>query len=116
MFSDVFTSLLKERNTNALAVAKQIGVPKSIVYEWKQGKREPSMENLIKLSDHFGVSLEYLSGREDVETSESERELLVLLRAARSFSEEDHDALINSFKANLNIYLKNNDKRKTTDN
>lgn len=116
MFADIFNTLLKERGTNALSVAKQINVPKSIVYEWKQGKREPSMENLIKLSDYFQVSLEYLSGIDDEQTSENERELLVLLRAAKSISEEDHDALINSFKANLNVYIKSNDKRTTTDN
>ena len=116
MFADIFNTLLKERGTNALSVAKQINVPKSIVYEWKQGKREPSMENLIKLSDYFQVSLEYLSGIDNEQTSENERELLVLLRAAKSISEEDHDALINSFKANLNVYIKSNDKRTTSDN
>ena len=116
MFADIFNTLLKERGTNALSVAQQINVPNSIVYEWNQGKREPSMENLIKLSDYFQVSLEYLSGIDDEQTSENERELLVLLRAAKSISEEDHDALINSFKANLNVYIKSNDKRTTTDN
>ena len=47
---------------NPLSLAKEIGVPKSIVYEWRQGVREPSMENLLRLSDFFGVSLEYLTG------------------------------------------------------
>ena len=116
MFNETLTKLLKSRNMNPLSLAKEIGVPKSIVYEWKNGVREPSMENLLKLSDFFGVSLEYLTGRSDEENPElpqndEEAEFLLLLRAARRISEEDHNALIRSFKANLDVYLKTSSKR-----
>ena len=116
MFNETLTKLLKSRNMNPLSLAKEIGVPKSIVYEWKNGVREPSMENLLKLSDFFGVSLEYLTGRSDEENPElpqndEEAEFLLLLRAARRISEEDHNALIRSFKANLDVYLKSSSKR-----
>lgn len=108
MFSEIFNRLLKERKLNPLSLAKQIGVPKSIVYEWKHGIREPSMENLIRLADYFDISLEVLTGRTDEDTEKTEKELFVLLRAARTISEEDHDALVKSFKANLDTYLKIN--------
>lgn len=111
MFCDVFSSLLQEKKMNPLSLAKEISVPKSIVYEWKNGSREPSMENLIRLADYFDVSLEYLTGRTDAVTERTEKELLHLLRAARTISEEDHDALVQSFKANLDIYLKINAPR-----
>ncbi len=111
MFAKRFNELLKSRGINALALAKEIGVPKTIVYEWKQGLRDPSVENMLRVADFFGVSLEYLTGREDEET-DIEKELLVLLRAARDISVEDHDALVNSFKSNLNIYIKSNNDRK----
>ncbi len=113
MFKERFKDLLKARKTNAFALAKAICVPKSIVYEWIHGEREPSVENMLKVADHFGVSLEYLLGRTEEET-DGERELLVLLREAKSISKDDHDALIDSFKANLNIYLKNS-KRSEND-
>jgi hypothetical protein len=66
---------------------------------------------MLRVADYFGVSLEYLTGRED-EENDIEKELLVLLRAARDISVEDHDALVNSFKSNLNIYLRSNDRSK----
>jgi len=111
MFTERFNELLKSRGINAVTLAKEIGVPKSIVYEWKSGVRDPSLENMLRIADYFGVSLEYLTGREDEET-DIEKELLVLLRAARDISVEDHDALVNSFKSNLNIYLRSNDRSK----
>ena len=111
MFTERFNGLLKSRGINAVTLAKKIGVPKSIVYEWKSGARDPSLENMLRVADYFGVSLEYLTGREDEET-DIEKELLVLLRAARDISVEDHDALVNSFKSNLNIYLRSNDRSK----
>lgn len=117
MFSETLTKLLKSRNMNPLSLAKDIGVPKSIVYEWRQGAREPSMENLLKLSDYFGVSLEYLTGRSETEQPEysqssDEAELLVLLRSARKVSEKDHNALVRSFKTNLDAYLKSSSRRR----
>ena len=108
MFCDVFNALLEERDINSLYLSREIGVPKSIIYEWKKGVREPSMENLIKLSDYFGVSVEQLIGRGNAEQHNIEEELLVLLRAAKDISEEDHNALVNSFKANIDTYLKTN--------
>lgn len=111
MFTERFNELLKSRGINAVTLAKEIGVPKSIVYEWRSGARDPSLENMLRVADYFGVSLEYLTGREDEET-DIEKELLVLLRAARDISVEDHDALVNSFKSNLNIYLRSNDRSK----
>lgn len=114
MFSEIFCHLLKEHNTNPLRLAKEIGVPKSIVYEWKNGEREPSIENTVKLSQYFGVSLEYLTGREE-STDSSERELIIMLRAAREISKDDHDELLESFKKNLGAYLRSkqaDDKRK----
>ena len=111
MFTERFNELLRSRGINAVTLAREIGVPRSIVYEWRSGVRDPSLENMLRVADYFGVSLEYLTGRED-EENDIEKELLVLLRAARDISVEDHDALVNSFKSNLNIYLRSNDRNK----
>jgi len=105
VFVDNLSYLLKLKKMNAMSLAKAIGVPKSIVYEWVHGKREPSMENLLRLSDFFGVSLDYLTGRPETRDP-AEEELIVLLRAAKIISPDDHDALIRSFKENLGDYLR----------
>lgn len=104
MFSDILTELLSERGINTLRLAKEIGVPKSLVYEWRNGQREPSVANMVKLADYFGVPLEYLAGREE-KTDEGEKELIVMLRAAREISKDDHDEFVDSFRKNLGAYL-----------
>ena len=113
MFSENLNLLLKQRNLSALALAKAIEVPKSIVYEWKNGQREPSIDNLLKLADFFGVSLEYLTGRPEVRDP-AEDELIVLLRAAKTISRDDHDALMRTFKENLDSYLRSCGNRGNT--
>ena len=109
MFAKIFVQLLQTKNTTALELSKKIGVPKSIVYEWKNGKRQPSAENLMKLADYFGVSVCYLmTGKEfnDSENeSDDEKELLLMLRAAKRISSEDHDLLVSDFKRNITLYL-----------
>lgn len=104
MFCDIFSKLIKERNLNPLRIAKDISVPKSIVYEWKDGKREPTVENMVKLSEYFNVSLDFLTGQVDFDDTE-EKELIVMLRAAKEISEQDHNMLIKNFKDNLSSYL-----------
>ena len=105
-FTRRFCALLKERGTTAIAVAKAIGVPKSIVYEWKSGVRAPGMENLRRLSEHFGVSVAYLIGQESEEPDEGERDLLLLLREAKKISPQEHDEMVEHFRRNLDLYLR----------
>ena len=58
MFTERFNELLKSRGINAVTLAREIGVPRSIVYEWRSGVRDPSLENMLRVADYFGVSLE----------------------------------------------------------
>lgn len=103
MFSEILEKLLAERGISALTLSKEIGIPKSILYEWKSGKREPSTANLRRLADYFGVTPGYLLGREE---EDGEEELLVLLRQAKQLSPTDHDELVQSFKHSLSLYLR----------
>ena len=106
MFSEILKQLLQQHHLNALTLAKQIGVPKTVVYEWRSGEREPSVENLVKLSDFFGVSLEHLTGRAEVEHDPLEKELVVLLRATKNTSQKDYEILMAGFKSHLDTYLR----------
>ena len=110
MFTERFQLLLEKSGKTANQVAHDLSIPKSIVYEWKKGVREPSADKLIRLADYFGVSFAYLLGGEDPAPAqaedESERELVLMLRAARKISPEDHDELIETFKKNIDLYLR----------
>lgn len=55
-------SLRKEKSLTVEQLAKKIGVAKSSVSAWENGKSEIRGKNLKKLSDYFGVSDSYLLG------------------------------------------------------
>lgn len=46
-------------------LATQLGTSKCGVWRWEHGVVEPSLFNAICLVDLFGVSLDWLAGRED---------------------------------------------------
>lgn len=48
-------------------LAKRIGVSQAAVSQWDTGKKFPSSETLSKLADLYGVSIDYLVGREDAD-------------------------------------------------
>jgi transcriptional regulator with XRE-family HTH domain len=65
MFTVIFGELLQKRHITSYKIAKETGIPKSIVYEWTAGIRAPTIDNLIKIADYFNVSTDYLLGRTD---------------------------------------------------
>lgn len=66
MKGDKFSEILKELRTAAgigqVALAKELGVSKGIISLWENGLREPTMSNLISLSEFFGVSIDEIVG------------------------------------------------------
>lgn len=41
------------------------GITKSRYFDWLSGKRKPSLDNIIKLADILGCSVDFILGRED---------------------------------------------------
>ncbi|MCM1306382.1 MAG: helix-turn-helix domain-containing protein [Bacteroides sp.] len=58
--------LLKIYNITQYGLAKQIGISPSAICNWLNGKKEPSIESLWKLSDFFDVSIDYLVGKKEI--------------------------------------------------
>ena len=64
-FGERLRELRKEKGLNQIELAKSVGVGKSIISLWETNECEPTLSKLIALSDFFGVTLDYLAGRED---------------------------------------------------
>ena len=64
-----FEELLKRNNVTAYRVAKETGVTTATLTSWKQGKYTPKREKLQKIADYFGVTIEYFTGEESKEPS-----------------------------------------------
>jgi transcriptional regulator with XRE-family HTH domain len=55
-------------------LAEKMGVSKSTISQWESNTNEPNVDALIKLADLFGVTVDYLIGRDNY--SEEERNFL----------------------------------------
>lgn len=67
-----------EKNKEELSIYLNMTVDAYSRYE--TGKRQPSVDNLVKLAIFYGVSLDYLLGRDDVEIPVFDRESVVSYR------------------------------------
>ena len=55
----------KERRLTQLKVAMDLNISREALSHYENGKREPSIDMLIKLSEYFNVSIDFLiNGKE----------------------------------------------------
>lgn len=61
--------ILKElrtiKNATQCEIAEALGVQRYTYAKWEQGRAEPSIDDLIKLSNIFGCTVDYLIGNEN---------------------------------------------------
>lgn len=56
--------LRQNNNLTQRELAEKVKIPKTNIGHYEVGITEPSLENLIKLADYFGCSVDYLLGHE----------------------------------------------------
>ena len=89
--------LAAKKKKNQKTVAIDLGFGENAIYKWKN--QSPTTENLTKVADYFGVTLDYLVGREGkTYMHESSKDLDEILDNAMSFdgkplTEIDKDAI-----------------------
>lgn len=71
MFKERFEQLLQSRHLTTYRVAKDLGMSQGLMNEYKNGVKLPSVQNLIKIADQLGCSVDYLLGRVDSPDSNS---------------------------------------------
>ena len=54
--------LLREHQTNAARMSRELGFSNAVFSQWKRGLQQPSLHSLKKAADYFGVSLACVSG------------------------------------------------------
>ncbi len=58
------SELRNEKGLSQREIAKIFNVSQGTYNNWENGKTQPSIEQLVALADFFGVSIDYLVGRE----------------------------------------------------
>ena len=67
----------KEKNINGKQLGEMLGLKKSPMTDWKNGKAQPTVEQIIKMCDIFATSADYLLfGKEKENLNDRENQLL----------------------------------------
>ena len=75
-------------------VAAAIGVSSVVYSRYETGSRQPSVDTLVQMADLFGVTVDYLLGRQDIEDSSlSDYEINLLIASRKTDERAQQDAL-----------------------
>lgn len=62
-FVEQLTFLMQSKNITAYRLAKECGVGRAAVSKWLTEQRVPYFDSVIKLSQYFGCSIDFIIGR-----------------------------------------------------
>lgn len=65
IFSERLKGLMIERDYNIQKLSTATNIPFTTIDSWILKKRSPKIDNICIIADHFGVSIDYLFGREN---------------------------------------------------
>lgn len=82
MFCDVIKDLRKQKSLSQQAIANYLQITRQAYSNYENGKREPDYETLLKLSEFFDVTVDYLTRGETptAPLTDPEQQLLDLFR------------------------------------
>ncbi|MCL2062396.1 MAG: helix-turn-helix domain-containing protein [Firmicutes bacterium] len=61
---ETIKDLREEKDISMRQLAKNLEVDIKTVWTWENGVKDPSAINIVKLADYFGVTTDYIFGRE----------------------------------------------------
>ena len=108
---EIVKNLAKKQNISIVELEEKLGFSRNSLYAWKKSK--PSVDKLQAVADYFHVSTDYLLGRTDNTSLDSDNDLEVeeALNSMRSYqgkpvSDSEREVLRDIIKA----YLDSQDK------
>ncbi len=60
-------AIRKAKNLNQLKVAMDLNITREALSHYENGKRDPNLDMLVKMSEYFNVSIDYLITGKDFE-------------------------------------------------
>lgn len=89
---DRVKKLADKQKITIVELEEKVGFSRNSLYSWK--KNNPSSEKLEKVADFFGVSIDYLLGRETPATNEPDDDLTAFFRiSTEGMSDDEVDTL-----------------------
>ncbi len=115
MFSLRLKELRNKLNISQQKLADALGLKRTTIAGYETKGREPSIEILNKIANYFNVSIDYLTGREELTPDQelaallSDPDMHVAFQDYSSWTDEDKKELITYLKAKR-VMRENKDK------
>ncbi len=100
MFRIRLKELREKMGLSQYAFADRFGISQSTIGNWEAGKREPNFKTMQRIADFFGVTVDYLLGRQEKEeessqlNSRDEKDIQKRLKSALGELESTQSALM----------------------
>lgn len=69
-FQEQFYKFRKEKRLSQEQLAEKLGVSRQAISKWENGSAMPETEKLVTISEYFGVSMDVLLGKKEVENKD----------------------------------------------
>lgn len=93
-FTVIFSKILKEKGITGKELATNTNISQSLISDYKNGKVEPSMTNILKIANFLDVSCDYLiTGKEQQHLNQEEK---LLIKYYRNITPEQQKLVIGS--------------------
>ena len=92
-FKSTLKFLRQENKLTQSGLGSAIGYGYTAISNYESGKTEPGMEDLIKLADFFGVSVDFLVGRRGGQKEQTKYELELQAKRVRGVIDEMLESL-----------------------
>lgn len=105
VFAERIKKLRIEKKLTQQELGNKFGLTSTGVSYWESGKAIPSMDMINKLSDFFGVTIDYLIGKSKIDEND---EGMILFRKAEQVNENDKKKMYNIINSTIDAFLNNN--------
>lgn len=107
-FSLRIKALRQNKDLSGEELGKLVGVSKVSVWQWENGINYPNNNILIKLSDLFGVSIDYLLGRTDIKNKPEQLPEFVfaLYGEVEDLTPEQQEEILRLVKTHKSLLIK----------
>ena len=90
-FAERLKELRKQANLTQVELAKRLGIGQSSYADWERGRKKPTQENLVKISQVFSVSIYYLVGNSEEKSNDLDNVELLFRMNSKGLSKEEKE-------------------------
>ena len=100
--------MLDNSDYSVIDLTKHLGKTRQLMYNWQNGKMNPTLPDLLKIANFFGVPLEYLISGEESPIDDATAAFIV---STNGLTEEQKKIIYASIKAQVDVFKKINEDK-----